>query len=151
MTSASTSVLPPAVAPGLPTPKPDHLSAPFWEMARDRILALQRCTTCGDVHFPPSPVCPKCLGDVQEWIRASGRGTLFSWCRFHRGYWDSVATLLPYAVAVVRLEEGPLLITKLAGVKDSQALRLGQPVAVDFEPTSGGFTLPIFKLQEPTT
>lgn len=150
MTSASASALPAAVPAGLPAPKPDFLSASFWELARDGILGLQRCTACGDAHFPPSPVCPKCLGDVQEWIPASGRGTLFSWCRFHRGYWDSVAMLLPYTVAMVQLEEGPILITNLAGVKDVQGLQLGQPVVLDFQPTSGGFRLPVFKVQEPT-
>lgn len=141
--------LSPAAAAGLPSPRPDHLSGPFWALARDRVLGLQRCTACGDLRFPPAPMCPKCLNDVQEWVPASGRGTLFSWCRFHRGYWDGVATLLPYVVAMVRLEEGPVLITSLSGVKDLQGLRLDQPVVLDFQPTSGGYTLPVFKLQEP--
>ncbi|HEY4066407.1 MAG TPA: OB-fold domain-containing protein [Burkholderiaceae bacterium] len=135
----------------LPIPKPDQLSAPFWEFARRQMLGLQRCTACGDVHFPPGPVCPRCLSDQQEWIPASGRATLFSWCRFHKGYWDSVATMLPYVVAMVKLEEGPVLMTRLVGVKDLADLRLDQPVALRFEPTAGDFTLPVFTPVEPAT
>ncbi len=133
---------------GFPVPKPDQLGAPFWEFARQNLLGLQRCTACGDIHFPPSPVCPKCLSDLQEWIPASGRGRLFSWCRFHKGYWDSVSTLVPYTVAMVRLAEGPVLVTRLAGVKTLAGLRLDQPVFLGFQPTVGDFTLPIFSLQE---
>jgi uncharacterized OB-fold protein len=134
------------MTPTFPTPKPDHLSAPFWEFARQKMLGLQRCTSCSHVHFPPSPVCPKCLSDSQEWIPASGRGALFSWCRFHKGYWDSVATLLPYVVAMVKLAEGPVLITRLVGVKELDGLRLDMPVEVGFESTANEFTLPVFRL-----
>jgi len=137
-----------ATPPAFPAPRPDQLGKPFWEFASQGLLGLQRCTACGDVHFPPSPVCPQCLSEAQEWIAASGLGTLFSWCRFHRSYWDSVASLLPYTVAMVRLAEGPVLITRLTGVQDLAGLRLGQPVALRFEPTAGDFTLPVFALQE---
>lgn len=133
-----------------PKPRPDRLSLPFWDMARQGVLGLQRCTTCGALHFPASPVCPECLSDRQEWIASSGRGTLYSWCRFHKPYWDSVAPAMPYLVAMVRLDEGPVLITRLVGVSDRavlQALRLDLPVQVRFETADDGeFSLPVFAL-----
>jgi uncharacterized OB-fold protein len=133
------------MTPAFPLPKPDALSRPFWEHAQRSVLAVQRCQHCGDVHFPPSPVCPACLSDRQEWVPASGRGTLFSWCEFHKGYWDSVASLLPYRVAVIRLREGPLLISNLVDVPDPAALRADTPVEVVFRPVSAEFTLPVFR------
>jgi uncharacterized OB-fold protein len=131
---------------GFPLPKPDALFRPFWDFAQASTLALQCCQACGDIHFPPSPVCPKCLSDKQEWNAASGRGTLFSWCEFHKSYWDSVASLLPYRVAVVRLEEGPLVISNLIDVQDEAALQLDAPVTAVFQPVSADYTVPVFRL-----
>jgi hypothetical protein len=133
------------MTPGFPLPKPDALSRPFWEMSKRSQLGLQRCTHCGHRHFPAAPVCPECLSDQQEWVPASGRGSLFSWCEFHKGYWDSVASMLPYRVAVIRLEEGPLLISNLVDVADAAALRADAPVQVVFHPVSEDITLPVFR------
>ena len=67
-----------------PLPKPDAEPAVLGFCAARRCLSLQRCRHCGDVHFR-CPVCPACLSEQQEWVPASGRGTLFSWCEFHKG------------------------------------------------------------------
>ena len=91
-----------------PLPTITPLNSGFWEHARQHRLAMQVCTQCGDVHFPPSPVCPKCLSDEQEWRPVSGRGELVSWVEFHRAYWPGFADDLPYRACVVKLEEGPL-------------------------------------------
>ena len=68
----------PAAATGYTKPLPTitPLTQGFWEHARMHRLAMQVCTDCGDVHFPASPVCPKCLSDAQEWRPVSGRGRL---------------------------------------------------------------------------
>lgn len=134
------------MTPGFPLPKPDVLSQPFWDLAQRGVLSLQRCRHCGDVHFPAAPVCPACLSEQQEWAPASGRGTLFSWCEFHKGYWDSVASLLPYRVAVIRLDEGPLLISNLVDVQDDAVLRADAPVEVVFRTVSADINLPVFRL-----
>lgn len=97
-----------------PLPVIDDLTRPYWEHARAHRLSVQVCTRCGDRHFPPSPVCPKCLSDAQEWQVASGRATLVSWCTFHRAYWSSFKEDIPYDVCVVQLEEGPLVVSNFA-------------------------------------
>ena len=127
-----------------PLPKIDPVNQRFWDHARDERLAVQRCDACGDVHFPPSPVCPNCLSEDQSWQVVSGRGTLESWVEFHRAYWDGFKDELPYGVCLVRLAEGPLLVSNLVG--GDAGARLGAPVQVVFEKVTDTVTLPKFTL-----
>lgn len=127
-----------------PLPKLDPLNRPFWDHARAGRLAIQVCDACGDARFPPSPVCPRCLSEAQGWRAVSGRGTLESWVEFHRAYWDGFRDALPYSVCLVRLAEGPLLISNLVG--DASAAKLGAAVEVVFERATDEVTLPKFAL-----
>ncbi len=127
---------------GYDKPLPDitPLTAGFWDHARRHRLAMQVCTDCSDVHFPASPVCPKCLSDAQEWRAVSGRGRLESWVEYHRAYWPGFARDLPYRVCLVKLEEGPLMISNLVGEQPE----IGDPVMVVFEMVTEDITLPKF-------
>jgi uncharacterized protein len=127
-----------------PLPKIDALNKPFWDAAGKKRLMVQHCPACNDMRFPPSPVCPKCLSPNQDWKDASGRGTLESWVDFHRAYWPGYADDLPYRVCLVRLEEGPLLVSNLVG--ESDTAKLGAAVQVVFEQVSEAVTLPKFVL-----
>lgn len=134
--------------PGLPghakpLPAPDPLSAPFWEHARRHRLAVQHCEDCGDQHFPPSPVCPACLSDRQEWRAASGLGTLVSWAVFHRAYWPGFLPDLPYPVCLVRLDEGPLLVSNFRGGVP-EGVRAGMRLRAVFDDVTDAVTLPRF-------
>jgi len=124
-----------------PLPEITPLTKGFWDHARAHRLAMQVCTRCDDVHFPPSPVCPKCLSDAQEWRPVSGRGRLESWVEFHRAYWPGFANELPYRVCLVKLEEGPLLVSNLVGPE----AEIGDGVEVVFDAVTDEVTLPKFK------
>ncbi len=123
-----------------PLPEITPLTEGFWEHAKANRLAAQMCSSCGDIHFPASPVCPKCLSDAQEWRQVSGRGRLESWVEYHRAYWPGFAGELPYRVCLIRLEEGPLMVSNLVG----EAAEVGDPVHVVFEPVTEEVTLPKF-------
>jgi len=127
-----------------PLPKITPLTKPFWDYARAGRLAVQICRVCGDLRFPPSPVCPACLSDDQAWRVTSGRGTLESWVDFHRAYWPAFTDDLPYRVCLVRLNEGPVLVSNLLG--DSRNAKLGAPVHVVFDKVTDDITLPKFQL-----
>jgi len=124
-----------------PLPKITPLNKGFWDYARQHQLALQVCTKCGDIHFPPGPVCPKCLSDAQEWRPVSGRGRLESWVEFHRAYWPGFAASLPYRVCLVKLAEGPLLASTLVG----ETPEIGAPLQVVFDAVTDEVTLPKFR------
>ena len=128
-----------------PRPKIDTLNRGFWEAARTGKLTIQRCDNCQDQHFPGSPVCPKCLSEQQSWMPVSGRATLLSWVRFHRAYWEGFRADLPYLVALVGLEEGPMLMTNIVDAKPED-LSIGMKLEVVFDKVDDEVTLPKFRI-----
>ena len=128
---------------GGPLPDDDLLMKPFWDNTRRHRLSVQHCTECGDLHFPPSPVCPVCLSEDQDWDVVSGRGHIVSWVTFHRAYWDGFVGRLPYDVCLVRLAEGPLMISNFGDARP-EGMHEGFPVRVVFEDVTGEVTLPRF-------
>ena len=58
-----------------PVPRPDAVSAPYWEAAARGELLIQECKSCGHRQFYPRAVCTDCGGDV-DWLTCSGRGTV---------------------------------------------------------------------------
>lgn len=123
-----------------PLPAADPLMQGFWDHARSGRLSVQECIACGSLHFPASPVCPECLSDRQRWTAVSGIGRVESWVEFHHAYWPGLASELPYRVCLVKLREGPLLISNPAG-----AVEIGDEVEAVFEPITPAISLPKFR------
>jgi uncharacterized OB-fold protein len=130
-----------------PRPSIDPISRGFWENCRCGVLSVQRCDDCGHMHYPGSPVCPRCLSSRQSWAPVSGRGKLVSWVRFHRAYWDSFRADLPYLVCLVRLEEGPLMLSNFVSGTAGEP-PIGAAVEVMFEAVDDDLTLPKFRIQD---
>ena len=128
-----------------PLPRITPLNKPFWDYALQSIFALQVCVRCGDAHLPPSPVCPKCLSGGQSWKPSSGCGTLESWADFHRAYWDGFKEELPYRTCLVKLDEGPLIISNLVG--EDEKTKLGARLRVMFERATAEIAIPKFALE----
>jgi uncharacterized OB-fold protein len=82
--------------------------------------------------YPPSTHCPTCLGTDYDWAPASGRATLWSWVSIHQPYLKAFADELPYLVAYVQLEEGPLLISTVVGVARTE-LEIDLPLQLQFD------------------
>ncbi len=94
-------------------------------------LLTSRCTECRSHHFPPRPVCPHCgAAESFAWERASGRGTVWSTCTFHKKYLSDFDDP-PYLVAVIELEEGSRLVSTVVGI-DRDQVRVGMPVVATF-------------------
>lgn len=126
-----------------PVPVPSEITAPYWDAAKQGRLLLRQCTTCGAISHPPRPLCPACWSDVLAWIEASGRGRVVSATVVHQP--PSPAFAAPYVLAVVRLEEGPTLVTNL--LRDPAAVRIEMSVRLAFE-QRGDFQIPQFVLAE---
>jgi uncharacterized OB-fold protein len=124
----------------LPRPTPE--TAHFWDGTAAGELRLQRCRGCTRTYFPPQPFCPACGDDDVEVVRASGRGSLYSYVVSYRA---APGFRAPYVIAVVELAEGPRLLTNLVGVEpDPELLPLDLPVEVVYD-TVGDVTLPMFR------
>jgi uncharacterized protein len=126
-----------------PKPLLDNWNRPFWDACREHKLVLQRCKATGQCFFPPAPVSPFTGRPEWEWITASGRGTLWSWVVFHQGYFPGMKDELPYPVVMVKLDEGPYLLTNIDGM-GVEDLTIGMRTSVRFPGGPEGFVLPQF-------
>lgn len=118
--------------------------APFFDGAKRGELVIQRCKDCRAYLAPGAILCTECLSESLEWVRASGRGTLFTFGIMHQRYHPGFFGEIPYNVAVVELEEGPRLNTNIVGVANS-ALTIGMRVVVTFDKLAPDVAVPKFK------
>lgn len=98
-----------------------------WRLNRQRYRLIgEVCNTCGAKIFPPRDVCPECEAPAQEPFLFSGRGEVYSYSTVYnppKGFEE----FAPYTVALVQLEEGPLVAAQLTDLDEGE-LRIGMPV-----------------------
>ena len=87
----------------------DEYSLPFWDGALSDELRIQACGNCDRLRFPPRPMCPHCQSTDVAWRTMSGRGTIYSFVVPHPPLLPAYAAVAPYNVALVELEEDPLI------------------------------------------
>lgn len=104
----------------------------LWRRIRHMYnLVGRHCQTCGTKYFPPIPLCPKCRrkSDLTN-FQFSGLGKIYSYTIINdppSGFKD----LAPYVIALVRLDEGPLVLSQIVDVEHDQ-LKIGMSVQVVF-------------------
>jgi len=130
--------------PRRPLPRIDEETRGYWEAVVRHELFVQECGACRVRRFPPRAVCPACLSSSTTWIRASGRGTVYSFTVTHQNQAPGFRERLPYVLAVVELEEGVRLMTNLVGCAPD-AVRIGMAVEVEWEDVTPEVTLPLFR------
>ena len=130
--------------PQRPLPRIDEETRGFWEACVRHELYVQRCRTCRTFRHPPRALCPACLSSDVEWVRASGRGTVYSFTVTYQNQAPGFRESLPYVLAVVELEEGPRMMTNVVGCAPDQ-VRIGMPVVVEFEDATPEITLATFR------
>lgn len=129
-----------------PTPSPNPLTAPYWQAAHQGELKIPRCNACAKFHFYPRSACPYCGSTNLSWQAVSGTGEVYSFTVVHRAPSKGFDALVPYVVAVVVLDEGPHLMTRLTSIEPDE-VRIGLRVKVEFEKQDDETTLPIFRPQ----
>ncbi len=103
---------------GLPT---------HWRLKNQRYnLTGEICRVCGARLFPPRDVCPECSRPAYEPFTFSGKGEIYSYSTLYQSP-DGYEEFVPYTVALVRLEEGPLVTAQLTDV-DTDEVQIGMPV-----------------------
>ncbi|HZP41192.1 MAG TPA: OB-fold domain-containing protein [Candidatus Binatia bacterium] len=129
--------------PRIPLPALEPETAHFWRACRAGRLEILHCGTCGWWIHPPRPVCPRCRGRALAWEGVSGRGTVVSYTVNAKAWIPDMPT--PYVIGLVELvEQANLrLTTNLVGCAPD-AVRIGMPVRVVFEPASDEIALPHF-------
>jgi len=127
-----------------PKPRPTELTKPFWDAARRHELHLQRCSSCGRHVFYPRFSCPYCGARTLEWVRASGRATVYSYTVARRPTHAAFADRVPYVIAIVSLEEGPRMTTNVVGCSPDD-VAIGMPVRAAFEDLDDEISLVVFE------
>lgn len=123
-------------------PPEDAITRPWWDATRARRLVLQACAACGRLQHPPRAVCTACAGAALVWREASGEGTIDAFTVVARRIRPELEP--PYAVARVRLAEGPLLLSNIVE-SDLAALACDQAVRLAWRPLGDGRHLPVFR------
>ena len=126
----------------MPKPDPTGLSRPYWDALREGHLVIQRCG-CGHAWLPARRECPSCLRDGARWEDCSGRGSVLSWVVYHTAYHPAFESRLPYHVALIELDEGPRLLSRVLDGHERLQGGLRVELAVSWE---DGLALPTFRL-----
>lgn len=119
------------------------IAEPFHEGLTQGKLLLPWCTDCGKPHFYPRSACPHCWGEEYDWREAAGTGTIHSCTVVHNNPPPAWVPRLPYAMAIIDLDEGVRLLSNIIGDDDGE-MQIGDRVAVEFV-TRDGQNLPLFR------
>lgn len=98
-----------------------------WRIKKQRYaLVGEVCPHCNAKLFPPRDICTECGQDAKTEYAFSGRGEVFSYTTIYdapAGY----ETSAPYTVALVKLDEGPVITAQLTDLGDDE-VKIGMPV-----------------------
>ena len=141
----------PVAAPyAKPLPEPNEVTRPFWEAARQHRLSMQRSKKTGKYIFYPRIISPFGADDELEWVGVSGRGTVYSFTIARRATAPQWTPEVPYAIAIVALDEGPHMTANIVGC-DPAAVKIGMPVVAVFADVTPEVTLVQFRPADPPT
>jgi uncharacterized OB-fold protein len=124
-----------------PISDPDHGTQAWWDATREGKFLVQRCAGCDHRQHYPRNLCTACGGTDLTYDEASGRGQIYSHTTVRRA--PHPAFEAPYVVALVRLEEGPVVLSNITGV-DPADVRCDMPVKLVWEDLPDGRKLPLF-------
>ena len=125
-----------------PVPRVSAEARPFWDGCREGELRYQACAACGAVQFYPRALCARCGGVDLAWRRSRGEGVVHAVTVVHRAPSEAFRADVPYAVALVDLDEGFRMMANVVGVPPDR-VAIGDRVRVVFE-RRGDVALPQF-------
>ncbi len=130
--------------PNRPLPLMEGLTKQFYDWCSRGELRFQRCSRCNAFRHMPRDLCAECGSFDWEWVPSSRKGTLFTYTVVARALHPAFVNAVPYAAAVIELEEGVRILGHVIDCPPDQ-LRIGMPLRVDFEKQTDAITLPVFR------
>lgn len=101
--------------------------ARHWRLKQQRYRMVgEVCSHCEEKIFPPRDICPGCGDDKQNEFSFSGNGTIYSYTTVYEAP-SGFEEFVPYAVALIKLDEGPLVTAMLTDFGGQEPV-IGQPV-----------------------
>ncbi|MFC2949150.1 Zn-ribbon domain-containing OB-fold protein [Virgibacillus sediminis] len=126
-------------------PEPTVETEAYWQGCSNHQLLIQQCRECGHYQFYPRIICTDCMSRDVEWVKASGRGNVKTYTIIHRAISQAYEKDTPYVVALIELDEGPMMMSNVIGCTP-EAVKVGQEVMVTFEDWSDEISIPKFTL-----
>ena len=127
-----------------PLPHIDEEMRPWWEALQRHELYIQKCRDCGYTRYYPRALCTNCQSSKTEWVRCSGRGTIYTFTVTNQNQAPGFRESLPYVMAYVDLDEGLKMLTNIVDCPPDQ-VRIGMPVEVVYEDVTPEVTLAKFR------
>lgn len=127
-----------------PLPLVNEENKPFWEYCKKHELRMQKCTRCGHIRFPVSILCPGCHSLDSQWVKLSGKGSIYSFTVYRVAYHPAFEDDIPYVLAIIQLAEGPRMESNIVGCPPED-VRIEMPVEVAFDDITSEISLPKFK------
>lgn len=127
------------------------LAEQFAEGLRSGELLIQVCRSCGRPNMYPRYYCPFCQSADLSYKSSSGVGILHSYTIVRAVPPRGFEAELPYALGVVKLEEGVQLIARLEPGVNGEWDEYACDADVRFVPTPehGGRQVAWFRLEDP--
>lgn len=131
-----------------PTPRITPINREFFEACNRGELRIQRCSAsrCRKHVYYPRVACPHCGNDSLAWESVSGKGKIVSFTKVQRPQHESFFAEAPYYCIAVRLDEGPLMFSRLDAKNVVEEGFIGKPVHVVFIEHTPEQKLPFFAL-----
>jgi len=126
-----------------PLPTPDDVNRDYWAAGTEGRLLIQACPHCGHRQFYPRALCTSCAGEP-EWLECTGRGTVHTFTIIRQMGMRPFRSELPYVVAMVELEEGPLIMGNVTDC-DPESVRIGLAVEVHFIKAADDVGVPMWR------
>ncbi len=105
--------------------------ARYWREIPQRYrLEAARCSSCGEICFPPRLICPHCRSRKFEKATLADEGKIISFTVTRVGP-SQFADQTPYAVAIVELDDGVRITTQVVDC-DFDRLAPDQRVRLEF-------------------
>lgn len=123
-----------------------ELNGPHWLGAAEGRFLLQKCLDCGWVRYPISPLCAACASARTEWTDLPGTGTVWSYVVSERAFVEGLGLDVPYAVALVELDDGPRYLANIVGCPAGE-VHIGMRVDPSYEPLPSGHVVVRFRPQ----
>lgn len=130
-------------APQKHFPRPTPETEAYWQGCRNHELLIQRCVQCSEFQFYPRIICTNCASKNLEWVKAGGQGKILTYTVVRRAVSEAYAGDVPYVVALIRLDEGPTMMSNVVQC-DPETLKIGDRVEVLFEDWSKDISIPKF-------
>lgn len=121
----------------------DPADLPFWEGCREGKFLLHRCNICNR-HYWPASRCVEHGARDMNWVESPGKGTVYTYTVLHRALTPSMKDRIPFAVAVVQLDEGPFYHSNIVACSHD-AVKVGMRVSVEMADHDSGLSIPVFK------